>query len=92
MTLRDTELIGNKLVKYGFSRSLTDHQYYNTLGTIGSISIRFKKFGTIWRAIIIHTMDVNFEVRYTFYGEVFTPEWVIEESKKFQAMFKFLRG
>lgn len=92
MTLRDTELIGKKLVKYGFHRSLTDHQYYNTLGTIGNISIQFKKFGTIWRAIIIHGMGLNFEVRYNYYGEVFTPEWVIEENKKFQAMFKFLRG
>ena len=28
MTLRDTELIGKKLVKYGCYRSSTDHQNY----------------------------------------------------------------
>ena len=92
MTLRDTELIGKKLVKYGFFRSPTDHQYYNTLGSRGNISIQFKKIGTIWRATIIHSMDLNFEFRYSNYGKVFTPEWVIEENKKFHAMFKFIRG
>jgi len=92
MTLRDTELIGKRLVKYGFFRSLADHQDYRTLGSMGNISIKFKKFGTTWCAVITHTMDLNFEVRYTYYGEVFTPEWVVEENKKFQAMFKFLRS
>jgi hypothetical protein len=45
MTLRDTELIGKKLVKHGFFRSAKDHQAYRFNGVSGSISLYFNKSG-----------------------------------------------
>ncbi len=92
MTLRDTELIGKKLVKNGFYRSNADHQYYRGNLNVGWITIHFKKKGIVWSALITHEIDVHTTVHFTDHQAVFTPEWLVEEHKKLQAMFKFLRG
>jgi hypothetical protein len=91
MTLRDTELIGKKLVKYGFYRSNADHQYYrgNIFG--GVVTIHFRRQGTAWNTLITHEIDTHTTVHFTDHQAVFTPQWVAEEHKKLQAMFKFLR-
>ena len=91
MTLRDTELIGKKLVKYGFYRSNTDHQYYRGSMFDGWVKIHFKRHGIVWNALITHEIDIHTSVVFTDHQAVFTPEWVAEEHKKLQAMFKFLR-
>jgi hypothetical protein len=92
MTLRDTELIGKKLVKYGFYRSNTDHQDYRLSNVEGAINIYFKKFGQVWVASIFHDIDFHTKVKFEGHQAVFTPEWVVEEHKKLQALFKFARA
>jgi len=42
MTLRDTELIGKKLVKYGFYRSRTNHYNYTFINSSININVEFK--------------------------------------------------
>jgi hypothetical protein len=91
MTLRDTELIGKKLVKYGFFRSNTDHHNYRYLKSQGAISVQFQKFGSIWTALIVHALDMHTAVKFEGHQAVFTPEWLVEEHKKLQALFKFAR-
>ena len=91
MTLRDTELIGKKLVKAGFFRSSKDHQAYRFNGVSGSISLYFNKSGETWKALFVHAIDYHTLVEFDHHEAVFTPEWVIEEHKKLQAIFKFLR-
>jgi hypothetical protein len=92
MLLRDTELIGKKLVKHGFSRSDTDHQNYTGSFYTGAITVHFVRYGGIWLVNFVHYMDINTIVKFNHHEAVFTPEWVIEEHEKLQAMFKFLRA
>lgn len=92
MTLRDTELIGKKLVKHGFYRANTDHQYYRGKVLNGWVTIHFKRSGIGWNTLIIHDIDTHTTVHFTDYQVVFTPEWIVEEHKKLQAMFKLLRS
>lgn len=90
MTLRDTELIGKKLIKHGFYRANTDHQYYRGNMFDGWVTIHFKIRGVVWNALIIHEIDVNNSIVFTDNQAVFTPQWVAEKHKKLQAMFKFM--
>ena len=92
MTLLDTEKIGKKLVKYRFYRDDKDHQLYQYWGTTGGIYVEFKRYGGVWAAIITHKIDARTEVILDGRQAVFTPEWLVEEHEKLQAMFKFLRG
>lgn len=94
MTLRDTELIGNKLVKYGFYRSNTNHHNYEFLRRNPNtrIGIVFTRYGHIWVADFLYHTDHCTMVKFTHHEAVFTPEWVIEEHDKLLAMFKFIRG
>jgi hypothetical protein len=92
MTLRDTELIGNKLVKYGFFRSPTDHQNYRIHTSRGTLTIQFRKSLSIWCALIVHDIDSHTVVKFDGHEAVFTPQWAVEEHNKLQAMFKFIRG
>ena len=92
MTLRDTELIGKKLVKYGFYRSNTDHHYYRGKVLDGFVTIHFKMKGIVWSALITHEIDIHTIVDFRGHQAIFTPEWLVEEHKKLQAMFKFLRS
>ena len=94
MTLRDTELIGNKLVKYGFYRSSTDHHNYEFLrrNPNTGIGIVFTRYGQVWVADFLYHIDHCTMVKFNHHEAVFTPEWVIEEHDKLLAMFKFIRG
>jgi hypothetical protein len=92
MRLRDTELIGRRLVKYGFYRSKTDHQNYRYFNLQGAINIQFQRYGVVgWSALIVHEIDAHTTIKFDTYEALFTPEWLVEEHKKLQAMFKFLR-
>ena len=89
MTLRDTELIGKKLVKYGFYRNSHDHHKY----MYKDISIEFVLlYSNDWYADIKMSVIDNVIVFLKGHEAVFTPEWVIGEHEKLQAMFKFLRS
>jgi hypothetical protein len=92
MLLRDTELIGKKLVKYGFSRSNTDNQNYIFTSYPNVMTVHFVRYSGIWLANFVHYIDSHTLVKCDGHEAVFTPEWVIEEHKKLQAMFKFLRS
>ena len=92
MTLLDTEKIGKKLVKYGFYRANADHQYYRGNMFDGWVTIHFTIKGIEWTTLITHEIDTHTSVVFTDYQAVFTPEWVAEEHKKLQAMFKFIRS
>ncbi len=92
MLLRDTELIGKKLVKYGCYRSSTNHQHYRIHTSGGAVSIQFRLSGNVWCALIVHDIDSHTIVKCDGYETVFTPEWVIEEHEKLQALFKFARS
>ena len=93
MTLRDTEFIGRRLVKYGFYRSKTDHQNYRLPKVEGAINIQFQRYGVVgWSASIVHEIDAHTTIKFDTYEALFTPEWLVEEHKKLQAMFKFIRG
>lgn len=92
MTLRDTELVGKKLVKYGFNRSRISHHEYTLIDRGININVEFKLyFSTVWIANFTHDFDYNTRVIFTENSKIFTPEWLVEEHKKLQAMFKFLR-
>jgi hypothetical protein len=91
MTLRDTELIGKQLVKHGFYRSSTDHQNYRSPMSNCAITVHFKSYGSVWIALILHDIDTHTVVKFNGHEAVFTPQWLREEHKKLQAMFKFLR-
>jgi hypothetical protein len=91
MLLRDTELIGKKLVKYGFSRSHTDHQNYTGSFYNGAITVHFVRLGSLWAANFVHYIDTHTTVKFTGYEGIFTPEWLRKEHKKLQALFKFAR-
>jgi hypothetical protein len=89
MTLRDTELIGKKLVKYGFYRNTRNHHIYGH----GDITLQFKMLYTnFWYADIELTIYMDTIVRFKGQQAVFTPEWLVEEYDKIKAMFKFLRS
>jgi hypothetical protein len=92
MTLLDTEKIGKKLVKHGFYRSNLDHQHYRYHNIAGGLSVTFVLQSNIWSANFTHGIDMHTTITFTGHQAVFTPEWLVEEHKKLQAMFKFLRG
>jgi len=88
MTLRDTELIGNKLVKYGFYRNSNNHHKY----VYKDINIEFVLlYSNDWYADIKMSVIDNVIVYFRGHEAVFTPQWVMEEYGKLVAAFKFLR-
>lgn len=93
MTLRDTEKIGNKLVKYGFHRSKNNHHEYSFLTSDINIGLEFKLyFSSIWVANFIHDVNLHTRVKITEHTEIFTPEWLIKEHKILRAVFNFIRS
>jgi hypothetical protein len=56
------------------------------------MGIHFKRSDIGWNTLIIHDIDTHTTVHFTDYQAVFTPEWIVEEHKKLQAMFKLLRS
>ena len=92
MTLRDTELIGKELVKYGFYRNSRDHQHYRSPRSDYGIIVHFKPYGSIWTALITHDIDTHTQVIFNDCEAVFSVEWLTEEHDKLVAAFKFLRS
>ena len=92
MTLRDTELIGKQLVKYGFYRNRNNHHEYTFITNEINVRVQFKPyFSSVWMAHFTHDLEYHTRVNFIEYTEVFTPEWLIEEHNKLQALFKFAR-
>jgi hypothetical protein len=92
MTLRDTELIGKELMKYGFYRNSKDHQHYISPRSDYGITVHFKQYGSIWTALITHYIDTHTQVISNDHQAVFSIEWLTEEHDKLVAAFKFLRS
>ena len=91
MTLRETELIGKKLVKYGFHRSINNHHQYSYITINMNVSVEFKLYiSYIWVVNFTHDVALNTRVQIIEHAETFTPEWLIEEHNKLKAVFKFL--
>jgi hypothetical protein len=89
MTLRDTELIGKKLVKYGFYRNSNNHHKY----MYKDISVEFVLLYTNnWYADIKMSVIDNVIVFLKGHEAVFTPEWVLDEYSKLVALFQFARA
>lgn len=89
MTLRDTELIGKELVKYGFYRNSNNHHKY----MYKDISIEFVLlYSNDWYADIKMSVIDNVIVFLKGHEAVFTPEWVLDEYGKLVALFQFLRS
>jgi hypothetical protein len=92
MTLRQTELIGKKLVKYGFYRSRVNHHQYTYVSKDINVSVEFKLyFSHVWVANFTHDLEFHTRVNFVEHTDVFTPEWLIEEHNKLRAVFNFLR-
>jgi hypothetical protein len=92
MTLRDTELIGKKLVKHGFFRSNINHHIYRYRADNINIYLEFKPSASqAWMVDFIHELDYHTKITFFGHSAIFTPDWIIEEHKKLQAIFKFLR-
>jgi hypothetical protein len=88
MTLRDTELIGKELVKYGFYRNSNNHHKY----VYKDINIEFVLLYTNnWYADIKMSVIDNVIVFLKGHEAVFTPEWVLDEYGKLVALFQFAR-
>ena len=93
MTLRDTELIGNKLVKHGFYRNSRDHQhYYRSPRSDYGITVHFTLDVNVWAAMITYDIDSHTQVIFNDHQAVFSIEWLTEEYDKLVAAFKFLRS
>jgi hypothetical protein len=91
MTLRQTEILGKKLVKYGFYRSRISHHEYTFITKEINVKVQFQLyFSSVWVAHFTHDITVNTRVRFEEQAALFTPEWVIDEHKKLRAIFKFL--
>jgi hypothetical protein len=93
MTLRETELIGKKLVKYGFHRSVNNHHQYSYITIKMNVSVEFKLyFSNVWIVNFTHDVALNTRVQIIEHAETFTPEWLIDEHNKLRAIFKFLKA
>ena len=92
MTLRDTELIGKELMKYGFYRNSKDHQHYISPRSDYGITVHFGLDGGIWVASITHDIDTHTQVIFDYHQAVFSIEWLTEEHDKLVAAFKFIRS
>ena len=90
MTLRDTELIGNKLVKkLGFRRSKLNHQVYYLTYQYIPIEIEFYPKGTSWSVNVVYQIDTGTTV--TFHGTALNIDKIIPDADKLIGMFYFIR-
>jgi hypothetical protein len=91
MTLRETELIGKKLVRpLGFRRSALDHQYYHLSYKDINIEIKFQGYGTYWAAVLKYNLDYGTEV--VFRGTHLDIDNILPDANKLIAVFNFIRS
>jgi hypothetical protein len=92
MTLRDTELIGRKLVKAGFFRSNISHYVYRYRSDDINIYLEFKPSASqAWMVDFIHELDYHTKITFFGHSAIFTPDWIIKEHLKLKTVFKLLR-
>lgn len=91
MTLRETELIGNALVKkLGFRRSKTNHQVYYLSYQYIAIDVDFYPIGNSWGVNIVYHIDTSTTV--TFQGTNLNIDNIIPDANKLRAIFNFIRS
>jgi hypothetical protein len=92
MTLRETELIGKKLVRpLGFRRNSNNHHYYYL--SYKHIYIEIKFYGGLntldWKVEIIYKLNYGTDV--TFRGDQMDIETILPDADKLIAVFNFIR-
>jgi hypothetical protein len=93
MTLRETELIGKKLVRpLGFRRNLHNHHHYHK--SYKHIYIEIKFYGGLntldWKVEIIYKLNYGTDV--IFRGDHVDIETILPDADKLIAVFNFLRA
>ena len=94
MTLRETELLGKKLVRpLGFRRNSNNHYHYYT--SYKEIYIEIKFYGEAfnemnWSAEVIYRLDYGTDV--VFRGSELNVDNIFLDADKLRAMFKFIRA
>jgi hypothetical protein len=90
MTLRETELLGNALVrKLGFRRTRLNHNVYNLAYQYISIDVEFYPRGTKWSVNIVYHIDTGTSV--IFHGTELNIDNIIPDANKLIGMFYFIR-
>jgi hypothetical protein len=90
MTLRETELIGNALVKkLGFRRNKLNHNVYNLSYQHIAIEVEFYAKGTRWGVNVVYHIDTGTVV--TFHGTAINIDNIIPDADKLIGMFYFIR-
>lgn len=90
MTLRETELTGNKLVrKLGFRRSKLNHQEYYLAYQHIPIEVKFYPQGIDWGVSVMYRIDTGTTV--IFKGTTLNIDNIIPDADKLIGMFYFIR-
>jgi hypothetical protein len=91
MTLRETELLGKKLVRpLGFRRSTINHQDYYLAYKHIYINIKFSGQGNGWAVELKYSLNHGTEV--VFRGTHLDLDNILSDADKLIAVFKFIRG
>ncbi len=91
MTLRETELIGNALVKeLGFRRNRLNHYVYNLSYQYIAIEVEFYAKGTRWGVNVVYHIDTGTTV--IFHGTTMNIDNIIPDADKLIGMFYFIRS
>jgi len=93
MTLRDTELIGKKLVRpLGFRRYINNHHHYHL--SYKHIYIEIKFYGGLntldWKVETIYRLNDGLDV--IFRADRLNIDNIIPDADKLVALFNFLRS
>jgi len=90
MNLRETELIGNALVrKLGFRRTKLNHNVYNLSYQHIAIEVEFYAKGTRWGVNVVYHIDTGTSV--IFHGTELNINNIIPDADKLIGMFYFIR-
>ena len=91
MTLRETEVLGNALVrKLGFRRTKLNHNVYNLAYQYISIEVEFYPKGTKWYVNVVYHIDTGTTV--IFHGTTMNIDNIIPDADKLIGMFYFIRS
>jgi hypothetical protein len=93
MTLRDTELLGKKLVRpLGFRRYVNNHHHYHL--SYKHIYIEIKFYGGLntldWKVEVIYKLNYGTDV--VFRGDTLDIDNIIPDANKLIAVFNFIRS
>lgn len=90
MTLRETELLGKKLVRpLGFRRSAANHQDYYLSYKHINIEIKFHGQGNGWAVELKY--NLNYGTQVVFRGTHLDIDNILPDADKLIAVFNFIR-